>query len=431
MTALKHILPSALLAAASMALAATAHAELEWSKRDGWKVKEGTSAKLLPDGFQGTEKEKADLVGIAVQKMNNAWQLQREGDLSDAADILTSIIATYPGTDFAAESYFLLGVIYRREHRFEDGFEVLDELIHRHPEFRHVSSGVELKQNIPGGTNTKPSSELWLSRGFDDVIELQFKIASDIKSGERPYLWGWFPWFRDEAKGLDFFERISNNAPFGALGDKALYEKGNLAVDLDKHEDAIDAFERIISNYPDSKLVPDAYLALARTYAGTVIGAEWDQGATRSALNFYNDFVTLFPTHSSAPVAAENAHKMRDLLSQNRYDLGLFYYETRNNPRAGAIFFNEAINAAPESKTAEDARKKLAEIKAGKLSPRGVMDWIFGRYPLTQEAVYVEDPTQANLENMGFVTERPAAPPPPRSNSAPRTAPWSRPFSEQ
>lgn len=384
MTALKRISLLALLAAAPF----TARAALVWTADGGWKVQGGLLADLGLD--------KPGQRTTALQKMNEAKRLQDAGSYSAALDLYEKVIEDYPGSEFAAEAYFQSSVIYFHRNQFEKAFEGLEELLRKHPEFRR----------------------------FDEVITEQYAIATAIKEGKRPYLWGWMPWFKDNTKGLEIFDTVNRNAPYGVYADRALYDKGTLALDIGKNEDAIDAFERIISNYPESKLAPDAYLSLARTHADNVLGPEWDQGSTRDALNFYTDFTALFPNHPYAVEAADNADKMREVLAKNRMDIGLFYYEHRNNTRAAAIFFNEAINAAPDSDTAKEARKLLADIRAGKLPSRGVMDWIFGRYPVTSEGDYIDAPAQRGLESMGFVTEKtPAATPAP--------APQPRAFKEQ
>ena len=46
-------------------------------------------------------------------------------------------------------------------------------------------------------------------------------------------------------------------------------------------------------------LAPDAYYNMAQTYSNLVNGAEYDQGSTRQAISYYEDFLILFPQNSS------------------------------------------------------------------------------------------------------------------------------------
>jgi outer membrane protein assembly factor BamD (BamD/ComL family) len=384
-------LKKALLLASALlfALPAPVPAEIVWDATEGWSIAKGTT--LTGQGLDTHEMRYE-----ALNRLTAARRAQDDGSEYSALRGYAKICEDYAGTPLAAEAYYQSGVLYLQRRNFQDAFANLELLIRLHPEFTR----------------------------FEEVIALQYRVATAIKDGERPRLWGWLPWFTDNSSGLDFFERIHRNAPYGTLAEQALYDKGLLALDIGKTEHAIDAFERIIHNYPASKLTPDSYLALASAYESTIIGHEWDQGATRNALNCYTDFISLFPAHTRAPEALANAEKMRETLAKNRFDLALFYYEHRNNARAAAIFFNESINAAPDSKVADDARKHLRLIRDGRLASRSSMDWIFGRYPVTPDSSYVDIPPQDDLETMGFITPKTAVPKPP---AAPPSAPPAQP----
>ena len=45
-------------------------------------------------------------------------------------------------------------------------------------------------------------------------------------------------------------------------------------------------------------LAPDAYYNMAQTYSNLVNGTEYDQGSTRQAISYYEDFLILFPQSS-------------------------------------------------------------------------------------------------------------------------------------
>lgn len=346
-----------------------AQAELVWTTDAGWQIKGGLLAGLGLD----TEEKRQN----ALEKMNEAKRLQDKGKYGAAIGIYDDVIDDYPGSDFSAEAFYQRGNCRFLRNQFEKSFSDYEEIVRRRPEFSK----------------------------FNDVIRGEYRVADAIKSGKRPYLWGRLPWFKDYKKGLEYFESVNRNAPYGRLATQALYDKGILALAIDENDTAIDAFERVINNYPDDTLVPDAYLALAKTCEISIIGPEWDQGATRNALNYYNDYISLFPQNPNAPEAVKGAEKMRETLARNRLDLGKFYYNRRNNSRAAAIFFNEVVNISPDSEAAKEAQEFLADIRAGKKAPRTLVDWFFGRYPETTSGDYIDAQSQANLDKMGFLTD--------------------------
>lgn len=332
------------------------HAEVVWTPEGNWQVKGGILAEVTG------EEEKSAIRQTAQDLLNEAGQLQAKGSYHAALNRYEEITALYPGSPFAAEALFQSSVIYRQRAQFEKSFKGLQELLRLYPEYPR----------------------------FNAVIEEQNAVALAIKAGERPMIGGWFPWFKDYGTGLVYFEEVQRNAPYSALAATALFNKGELALQIDREEEALFAFERIINYYPRSPQTPTAYLALAQTHANRSMGPEWDQGATLEALNYYNDFLALFPQDERAESALQKSEELRDDLAKNRLEMGRFYYERRNNPRAAAIFFNEAITAAPESETAREAQQLLAAIQAGEKADRSIMDWIFGRYPETASGEYID-----------------------------------------
>ena len=130
-------------------------------------------------------------------------------------------------------------------------------------------------------------------------------------------------------------------------------------------EAALDALDRLINYYPQSMLASDAYYNMAKTYADLVIGAQYDQGSTRQAISYYEDFLILFPESNYLGEVESNLDSMEDLLARSRLNLGDFYYNYRSNNTAALVYYNETITLAPDSIAAEEARLRIADIDAG------------------------------------------------------------------
>jgi outer membrane protein assembly factor BamD len=112
-------------------------------------------------------------------------------------------------------------------------------------------------------------------------------------------------------------------------------------------------------------LAPDAYYNMAQTYSNLVNGAEYDQGSTRQAISYYEDFLILFPQSSTLGNVESNLVTMEDLLARSRLNLGDFFYNYRSNNTAALVFYNETITIAPDSEAAEEARARIADIEEG------------------------------------------------------------------
>jgi outer membrane protein assembly factor BamD len=133
---------------------------------------------------------------------------------------------------------------------------------------------------------------------------------------------------------------------------------------LGNTEDAIDALDRMINNYSQSLLAPDAYLKLAQTHSSLVDGPYYDQGSTKESITYFTDFMLLFPSDSGVPAAEKGLDSMKTMLAESKMKIADFYFFKRSNFKAARVFYNEAITAYPESAIANRAKARLTEVEA-------------------------------------------------------------------
>lgn len=333
---------SILLTTLLVAVSSPLLADLVWTPGGGWQIQGGVLEPFFdtPEGKTG------------IQLMNEARAMQEEGNNWKALSLYEEVIEKYPNSILAPEAHFQRGIIYEQRHQFLRSLEEYQAILKRYPEYPK----------------------------FNQVIAAMYGLAETIRGGARPYMWGIIPWFRDYSQAITTYEGVVQNAPFSEYAPLALMRIAEVANRESRPEDAIDALDRLINEYPQSSLAPDAYLALAQTYADMVQGPDYDQGATREAIRYYQDYLILYPKTKGAYMAEAGLYYMRETLAQSKYNLGEFYYLYRNNNRAALVFYNEAITIDPNSPSAAKAREGIRKIKEGIPAPRTPVDWIFGRY---------------------------------------------------
>jgi outer membrane protein assembly factor BamD len=144
---------------------------------------------------------------------------------------------------------------------------------------------------------------------------------------------------------------------------------------LNQIEDAIDALDRMVNNYPQSLLAPDAYLKLGQTHATLVDGPYYDQAATNEAITYFTDFMLLFPSDAGVAAAEKGLDGMKNMLAESKMKIGDFYFYKRSNYTAAKVFYNEAITSYPESPIAGRAKLRLVDVEAKasgkKVAPEG------------------------------------------------------------
>ena len=196
---------------------------------------------------------------------------------------------------------------------------------------------------------------------FNEVIEKQFEIATMLEEGSGPRFLFLFR-VRNYQGAIGGYELVVRNAPYHKLAPEALM---NIALMHERKKStyrAIDSLDRLINYYPDNKLASDAYLKLADIFSSEVKGPAYDQGPTREAISYYEDFLILFSDSSKVSTGEQGLEKMNEVYARSKYQRGLFYYKYRKNYRAAKVFFNEAITVSPGSSSAIKAREYLDKI---------------------------------------------------------------------
>ena len=216
---------------------------------------------------------------------------------------------------------------------------------------------------------------------FQQVVALQFRIANELAEGKRRMLAGWFPWFPDRAHAIGLYEKTLKLAPNGPLADESLMRAGRVALAMDMEPRAAEVLERLLSDYPTSKHLPEALERLAELRTKESLGPDWDQASALEAADHWRTLADQFPRDPRALRAGREIAALRDRAARARLLLALFYWERRNNPEAAKLMANACRTIAPESAAAKEAEKLLALIQQDPNPPATLADRLLGRYP--------------------------------------------------
>jgi outer membrane protein assembly factor BamD len=321
-------LPLSALAALLVVLPAAVprmSADLVWSPGTGWHVEGGVLAAL--SGSEGRN---------ALEMMNRARADEEAHRWHAASKLYRKVATRYGSSVYAAEALFRIGVIYQRDREYFKAFDSYQVLLAHYPN----------------------------SQKFNQVVAEQYRIASLLLDGARPYTWGWIPGFRNRDRAVQYFEQIIANAPYSDYAPLSLMNVARGQRMIGGTEEAIDALDRMINTYPRSVLTPDAYLKLAEAYASVVEGPYYDQESTRQAITYYEDYLILYPGDSGAAEAEKGLTKMKNVLANSKIILADYYFKYRKNYQAAKVFYNEAITVFPDSEVAQKAKIKLTKVDA-------------------------------------------------------------------
>lgn len=198
---------------------------------------------------------------------------------------------------------------------------------------------------------------------FNEVIQKQYNIATVLKDGSGPRFLHIFK-IKNYPGAIGGFELVVRNAPYHELAPQALMNVALMHQEKKHKFQATYALDRLIDNYPNDKLAPDSYLKLAEIFSSDVKGPAYDQGPTREAINYYKDFLILFPDSPDVGIGEKGLDKMNEVYAKSKLQRGYFYYKYRKNYRAANVFLNEAITVSPGSSSAKKAREYLDKIES-------------------------------------------------------------------
>lgn len=264
-----------------------------------------------------------------------ALQFQREGKQRKALSAYREVFRKYPASDFAAQSLYNSGVIYFERQKWRKSFQAFQTILAYHADFPL----------------------------FNELVAYQFRIALAQAEGDGIRFLFVFP-YKALNQATEYFEVIIGNAPYSDFAPLALMNVALIHQYKGQTIEAIDALDRLINNYPGSLLTDDAYLNLAETFAELVQGPDYDQGATREAISYFEDFLILYAENQELERAEKGLAAMEDVYARSKFVIGQYYFDYRRWYAAAEIFFNEAITTAPESEAAADARRQLEKIAA-------------------------------------------------------------------
>ncbi len=301
-----------------------AEAELVWSPLEGWQL-------VDPTPSEARKPRPAE----ALELMNEARERQEDGRRITALRRYRRVHRLYPDSVYAPEALYQSALIRRERSQWNQAFQALNTIVRRYPDYHR----------------------------FGQVVGMQFEIAVGVAEGARFRLFWVLPGFRNMDRAVSMLDTVVANAPHSDYAPVALAYMAQVDKNRNRPEDAIDAYERLINDYSDHLFAPDAYLGLARAHAGMVTGPQYDQGATRQAIGYFEDFLILYPQSPFADDAEEDLEEMRDMLARSKLIIGEFYHFRRANYVAARVFYNEAITSSPTSPAADEARARLETIE--------------------------------------------------------------------
>lgn len=292
------------------------------------------SSSFVEGALLRKKKEALDIIQqdeLALKMLEKAGKAEEAGRKKSAAKQYKDIFKKYSNSYYSPEALYRAANIRADQKKWKKAYETFNTIIVFYPNYGK----------------------------FNDILQEQFDIANTLATKKTSRFFGVIPFYNYDS-AVKYFEVLVANAPYSDFAPLSLFQVGLIHKKRGYEGRAIDAFDRLVNNYPRSMLAPDAYRELANTFSSLVDGPKYDQGATREAIANYKDYLILFPDDILVETGEKGLQEMEDIYARSKLEMGEFYYKKRKNLLAARVFFNEAITVAPNSKSAFKARDYLA-----------------------------------------------------------------------
>jgi outer membrane protein assembly factor BamD (BamD/ComL family) len=245
------------------------------------------------------------------------------------------LIRVFPKALEAAESQYYLGLIEEAQGNLYEAFQEHQKLIDKYP----------------------------FSERIQEVIEREYKIAEAFMAGEKRKALGMA--LPVDHPSIEIFTKVIENSTFGPLAPKAQYKLGLVLKSKMRYFEAEDAFNKVISNYPDSEWVEAAKFQIAACKAAVSRGSDYDQGATQEAREKFEEFLQEHPDAVLSRDAEKKIGQLAEKEAEANFNTARFY-EKQEAYEAAKIYYRDTIDNYPDSVWAVQARERLKTLEKKK-----------------------------------------------------------------
>lgn len=192
----------------------------------------------------------------------------------------------------------------------------------------------------------------------------------------------------DYLLAVEAFKHVTMASPLGDWADDALIGLADAHRAISDYASAESEYQRLMSDYPRSPLVPEAMYKLGLSFYDQSLPAELDQSMTLAAIEQLEHFAATYPESDFVPEAQERIAELRARLAEKAYGAAALYLQLRDEA-AARVYFEAIVEDYPDTPWARLALLEIARSHArGGATAKATQayDRLIELYPGTEEA---------------------------------------------
>jgi len=270
-----------------------------------------------------------------AEQLDLARSLYEAKKYEEAGREFKKLLKAYPKSSEAAESQYYLGLIEEARDNLYEAFQAYQKVIDKYP----------FSEKIP------------------QIIEREFKIGEAFMTGKKRRIGGVA--IPVDNPAIEIFAKVVENSTYGPFAPAAQYKLGLVLKSHLRYYEAEEAFNKVISNYPDSEWAGAAKFQMASCRAAVSRGADYDQGAAKEAKDKFEEFIRDHPDAALSREAQKNIDELREKEAESKYSIGRFY-EKQKQYTAAKIYYDDVINNYSQSSFAIKSLERLQVLEKRK-----------------------------------------------------------------
>ncbi|MDD5671901.1 MAG: outer membrane protein assembly factor BamD, partial [Candidatus Omnitrophica bacterium] len=270
----------------------------------------------------------------AEEQYNYAMQLYKEKDLNGAAKQIEDLLKKFPNSKVAADAEYRLGTIYEEQGEYMKAFGAYKVVVESYPQ----------------------------SERFNEVIEREYRIGNLFLAGKKAKLLG-LEILPSYPRAVEIFKHIVQYAPYSDYGAEAQFRLGLTYKKQGNFDEAVQAFQTLVEQYPQSELVPEARYQLAESSYQRSAAQYRDERALDEASKQLDQFIMKYGDTEATEKAVKLRQQVDEKNAEKNYRIGL-YYEKTDYVKSALIYYSDVARRYPNTEWGKKAADKMKSLES-------------------------------------------------------------------
>jgi outer membrane protein assembly factor BamD len=297
----------------------TASAAIDYTPETGWTVEDA-------NGQSAAE-------ATASAQLVKAQNLEKNGDYHGAMIAYYALTRKFPRSGAAADAQLKAGDMAVQSGDYDRAYGYYNEYLTKYPK----------------------------GDSFDLALQGMYEVGQKFLAGAPRRTFG-VKMFPSMVRAQEIFENIVKIAPFSKWAPLAQFYAGQALEKRGQPDDAIAAYQEVISRYPSDPAAADAQYQIGYVYLVESRTA-YDASAANKSQEAFEDFLARYPTSEKAPQAQDNLKAIQGRENSNAVQVAK-YYDKKKDYKAAVIYYNEVIKEQPGTPDAKAAEERISELRA-------------------------------------------------------------------